>query len=130
MAFSGYLAPYCLTKVFEYGRPFYEYDCATTGGVLTVLTFASGLSQQNVVTSVAVVTHTIDMEVSATPASSTGGSGGSVTYNCGDNSNCGNGNNNSGNDNGVNNKSAAPMRIAAFSFRLLTLLCTVVFEWL
>jgi hypothetical protein len=127
MRFSGYLAPYCLTGVFEYGAPYYEYVCATVGGVVTIYTSASGLDVQNVATSIAVVTQTIATTASATAVSDTGGG---MTINCGSGSDCGNGNGNNGNGNGVGNKSAASTRTAASSLHLLSLVCAVVLAWL
>lgn len=124
MGFSGYLAPSCLIGVYEYATPYYEYVCATIGGIVTIYTSASDATQ-NVVTEVAEVTQTA---MSSALAATGAGSG--ITINCGSGSSCGNGDGNNGNGNGVGNKSAASMRTAARSLYLLSLVCAVVLAWL
>ena len=122
MSSSGYLTPYCFIKVFEYGSPFYEYDCATAPGIVTILSTASGLAVQNVVTSVAEVTQTIASTSPATPVADSGNPGTSITNinNCGNDSSCGNGQGASGNNDGAGNgKSEAPMRTGTPSLPLI-----------
>lgn len=127
MSSSGYLTPYCFTKVFEYDSPYYEYDCATAPGTLTISSTASGLAPDEVVTSVAVVTQTIESSTPATPVADTGTSGTSITNinNCGNDSSCGNGQGSSGSNDGTGNgKSGAAVRTAAPNlYLIMTWIC-------
>lgn len=54
-----YLATYCFIKVFGCSSPFYEYECATTAGIVTTLSSACSLVLQNVATSAAVATQKV-----------------------------------------------------------------------
>ena len=122
MISSGYLTQYCFTKVFEYDSPYYEYDCATAPGTLTILSTASGLAPNEVVTSVAVVTQTIESSTPAKPIADTGTPGTSITNinNCGNDSSCGNGQCSSGSNDGTGNgKSGAAVRTAAPNLHLI-----------
>jgi len=122
MSSSGYLTPYCFTKVFEYESLYYEYDCATAPGTLTISSTASGLAPDEVVTSVAVVTQTIESSTPATPVADTGTSGTSITNinNCGNDSSCGNGQGSSGSNDGTGNgKSGTAVRTAAPNLHLI-----------
>ena len=127
MYFSGYLTPYCFTKFYNYGAGYYEYDCATTNGFITIEASAFNAPvTQYVVTTAAVVTQT---KAAASAATVVADSSGSITniYN-GNNdcqSDCGTGNSNGGSGNNVGNKSGSRTSIplASLGPRLLSALC-------
>jgi hypothetical protein len=135
--FSGIVAPYCLTLVYQYDVQYTEYDCATFSGIITIQTYAEGLATTDVVTSIAHVTQTIATTASATALADTGGAGSGLTQNiinCDNASSCnGNGDSGSGNGNGGNNngnKNIAAITTPASGLCLISLVCIVAFAWL
>jgi hypothetical protein len=127
---SGYLEPHCLTKTYFYDSIYYEYDCASEGGSMTIESYAYSASvTQDEITTVAIVQQSKASSASATALADDSGSG-SVVYNCGSGSSCGNNDDNSGNDNNIENsggKSAASGQTAASAITLLAASCIFLF---
>jgi hypothetical protein len=113
--YSGYEAPYCLTKSYAFDYWYYEFDCATEAGALTIYPSATNVptnaaASQFVVTTAAEIIATLASSAVAVTASQSGG-GTNVCNNCvindgpnnscGNGSQCGSGNNN--NQGGTNN---------------------------
>jgi hypothetical protein len=139
--FSGIVAPYCLTLVYQYDMQYTECDSATFSGIVTIQTFAKGLATTNVVTSVAHLTQTIATMASATALADTEGAGSGRTQsiiNCDNAASCnGNGDSRNGNGNGGNNngnieggKNIAAITTPASGLCLISLVCVVAFAWL